>query len=231
MATVAAFQHAFCYILCQGKWLEFYIYNVVTNPTKALGSMPKPIMEFNEKYGTYDITSVVICKEPLSDSLQRIIDSASRGELLKNLKNSQYDDLYHLYANVYLKHSTTGKTKSFRIEKNQRVEVFDTIVPPKGGVKGKCMSVPNIKPNTAWLSFWKNADKNSFRYNSTTYNCQNFLKRRLEEMDLLTPELLEFIIQPIDELIPGAAVLKALASGVTSAASILQNIYVGGEYN
>ena len=204
------------------------LYNVIRNPKEALKSMPKPIWEFNDKYGTYDIISIEICREPLSAGLQNIIDRASGGNLIKTLSNSPYDALYHLYANVYLKHSTTGQTKSFRVEKNQRVEIIDKIVPPKGGVKGKCMGVPNIKPNTAWLDFWKNTDETTWNYNAVKFNCQNFLKRRLEELDLLTPELKDFIMQDIDTLLPGAEVQKSIAKGITDAASILQNIWKGG---
>jgi hypothetical protein len=204
------------------------LYNVIRKPSEALKSMPKPIADFNDKYGTYDIISMEVCREPLSAGLQNIIDRASGGNLMKTLSSSPYDALYHLYANVYLKHSTTGQTKACRVEKNQRVEIFDKIVPPKGGAKGKCMSVPNIKPNTAWLDFWKNTDETTWNYNAVKYNCQNFLKRRLEELDLLTPELKDFIMQDIDTLLPGAEVQKSIAKGITDAASILQNIWKGG---
>ena len=214
-----------------GAWHDWLanLYNVIRNPKEALKSEPKPIWEFNNKYGTYDIISMEVCREPLSAGLQNVIDRASRGDLIKNLASSPYDALYHLYANVYLKHSTTGQTKSFRVEKNQRVEIFDKIVPPKGGVKGKCMGVPNIKPNTAWRDFWKNTDETTWNYSANKYNCQNFLKRRLEELNLLTPELKEFIMQDIDTLLPGAEVQKSIAKGITDAASILQNLWKGGE--
>lgn len=214
-----------------GAWHDWLqnLYNVIRNPKEALKSEPKPIWDFNDKYGTYDIISMEVCREPLSAGLQNIIDRASRGDLIKNLANSPYDALYHLYANVYLRHTTTGQTKSFRVEKNQRVEIFDKIVPPKGGVKGKCMGVPNIKPNTAWIDFWKNTDETTWNYSANKYNCQNFLKRRLEELNLLTPELKDFIMQDIDTLLPGAEVQKSIAKGITDAASILQNIWKGGE--
>jgi len=47
-------------------------------------------------------------------------------------------------------------------------------------------------------------------------------------MNLLTPDLKEFIMQDIEELIPGAEIQKSIAKGVTNLASILQNIYRGG---
>jgi hypothetical protein len=41
------------------------------------------------------------------------------------------------------------------------------------------------------------------------YKCQAFLKTRLEALDLLTPELKEFIMQDIDKLIPGKEIYNA----------------------
>jgi len=208
-------------------WLQ-NLYNVIRKPSEALTSMPKPIWDFNQLYGHYAITSIEVCREPLSSGLQSVIDRASSGTLLKSLKEAKYDALYHLYANIYLKEDNTGKTKTFRIEKNQRVEILDKMPPPKGGVLGKCMSVPNIKPNTPWAKFWQNTNADTWQYSANKNNCQAFLKTRLEALDLLTPELKEFIMQDIDNLIPGKEIQKSIAKGITNAANILQNIYRGG---
>lgn len=210
-------------------WVKNLV-NVVRKPTEALQSMPKPIADFNAIYDNYSIVSIEICREPLSSGLQNIIDRASSGTLLKSLKDANYEALYHLYANVYLRDDKTGKTKSFRIEKNQRVEVFDKISPPKGGKLGECKGVPNIQPKTWWWKFWQNTNADTFQYSANRNNCQAFLKTRLEALGLLTPELKNFIMQDIDKLIPGAEIQKSIAKGITNAASILQNIFVGGEY-
>jgi hypothetical protein len=170
-----------------------------------------------------------VCREPLSAGLQNVIDRASSGTLLKSLKDANYDALYHLYANIYLREDKTGKIKTFRIEKNQRVEILDKMPPPKGGVLGKCMSVPNIKPNTPWAKFFDNTNADTWQYSANKNNCQAFLKTRLEALGLLTPELKEFIMQDIDKLIPGKEIQKSIAKGITNVASILQNIYKGGE--
>lgn len=211
-------------------WLQ-NLYQNIRDPRGQQKFMPKPIREFNDIYEGYNIVSIDICREPLSKGLQNIIDRASRGDLLKNLAKSPYETLFHLYANVYLKDPKTGKTKSFRVEKNQRVEIFDKIVPPKGGPSGKCMSVPNIPPNLPWGRFWDNTDDNTWIYSANRWNCQAFLKTRLEALGLLTPALKEFIMQDIDTILDPVKnkFQISIAKGITDFASIMQNIYKGGE--
>jgi hypothetical protein len=210
-------------------WLQ-NLYENIKDPRGQQKFMPKPIREFNDIYEGYNIVSMEVCREPLSAGLQNIIDRASRGDLFKNLAKSPYETLFHLYANVYLKDPKTGKTKSFRVEKNQRVEIFDKIVPPKGGPSGKCMSVPNIPPNLPWGRFWDNTDDNTWVYSANKWNCQAFLKTRLEALGLLTPALKEFIMQDIDTILDPVKnkFQISVAKGITDFASIMQNIYKGG---
>lgn len=220
-----------------GAWHDWLanLYDVIRKPKEALSKMPKPIWDFNQLYGNYGIVSMEVCREPLSKGLQNIIDRASRGDLIKNLAKSPYEDLFHLYANVYLRNPLTGKTKSFRVEKNQRVEIFDKIVPPKGA-SGKCMGVPNIpivngKPTIAWDKFWDNTDNTTWEYSANKFNCQAFLKTRLETLGLLTPALKEFIMQDIDTILDPVKnkFQISVAKGITDFANIMQNIYKGGE--
>jgi len=210
-------------------WLQ-NLYENIKDPRGQQKFMPKPIREFNDIYEGYNIVSMEVCREPLSAGLQNIIDRASRGDLFKNLAKSPYETLFHLYANVYLKDPKTGKTKSFRVEKNQRVEIFDKIVPPKGGPSGKCMSVPNIPSNLPWGRFWDNTDDNTWIYSANKWNCQAFLKTRLEALGLLTPALKEFIMQDIDTILDPVKnkFQISIAKGITDFASIMQNIYKGG---
>jgi len=222
----------------EGEGVYDWLYNlvdVIRKPKQALGKMPKPIWEFNQKYNNYGFVSMEVCREPLSKGLTNIIDRASRGDLIKNLAKSPYEDLFHLYANVYLKEPLSGKTKSFRIEKNQRVEVFDNIVPPKGA-SGKCMGVPNIPmknglPTLGWFKFWENTDNTTWEYSANKYNCQSFLKSRLEAAGLLTPALKDFILQDIDTILDPVKnkFQISVAKGITDFANIMQNIYKGGE--
>jgi hypothetical protein len=220
-----------------GAWHDWLqnLYDVIRRPKEALGSMPKPIWEHKNEYGSYGIVSIEICREPLSKGLQNIIDRASRGDLIKNLAKSPYEDLFHLYANVYLKNPLTGKTTSFRVEKNQRVEIFNKIVPPKGN-SGKCMGVPNIPmknglPTIGWFKFWDNTDNTTWEYSANRFNCQAFLKTRLETLGLLTPALKEFIMQDIDTILDPVKnkFQISVAKGITNFANIMQNIYMGGE--
>ena len=206
-------------------WLQ-NLYNVITKPKEALSEMPKKIWEFQDEYGDWTVTSWVVCREPLSSGLTKFIDLASRGQLLKNKDRMKYDDIFHLYSNIYLRDSKTGKTKELRLEKNQRVNIFP-IVPYKKG--GSCMSVPNIPSNLIFRTLInKDTDKTTWEYSADRFNCQDFTKKRLEATGLLTEPLRNFVMQDIQELLPDAKIQIQIAKGVTNAASIFENIMQGG---
>jgi hypothetical protein len=206
-------------------WLQ-NLYNVITKPKEALSEMPKRIWEFQDQYGDWTVTSWEVCREPLSSGLTKFIDLASRGQLLKNKERMKYDDIFHLYSNIYLKDSKTGKTKELRLEKNQRVNIFP-IVPYKKG--GKCMSVPNIPSNLLFRTVInKDTDKTTWEYSADRFNCQDFTKKRLEAVGLLTEPLRQFVMQDIQELLPNAKIQIQIAKGVTNAASIIENVLQGG---
>jgi hypothetical protein len=207
-------------------WLQ-NLYNVITKPREALSEMPKRIWEFQDQYGDWTVTSWEVCREPLSSGLTKFIDLASRGQLLKNKERMKYDDIFHLYSNIYLKDPKTGKTKELRLEKNQRVNIFP-IVPYKKG--GKCMSVGNIPKDLIFRTVInKDTDKTTWEYSADRFNCQDFTKKRLEAVGLLTEPLRQFVMQDIQELLPNAKIQIQIAKGVTNAASIFENIMQGGE--
>jgi hypothetical protein len=200
---------------------------VITKPKEALSEMPKRIWEFQDEYGDWTVTSWEVCREPLSSGLTKFIDLASRGQLLKNKDKLKYDDIFHLYSNIYLKDPKTGKTKDLRLEKNQRVNVFP-IVPYKKG--GKCMSVGNIPKDLIFRTLInKDTDKTTWEYSADRFNCQDFTKKRLEAVGLLTEPLRNFVMQDIQELLPNAKIQIQIAKGVTNVASIFENIMQGGE--
>jgi len=207
-------------------WLQ-NLYNVITKPKQALSEMPKRIWEFQDEYGDWNVVSWSVCREPLSSGLTRVIDLATRGQLLKNKDKLNYDDIFHLYSDIYLKDSKTGKTKAIRLDKNARVNI-GSVVPYKKG--GSCMGVGNIPKDLIFRTLInKDTDKNTWEYSSDRFNCQDYTSKRLEAVGLLTEPLRKFIMQDVPALLPDAKIQLQLAKGVTNIASIFENIMQGGE--
>jgi hypothetical protein len=207
-------------------WIK-NLYNVIRRPSDALTGMPKKIRDFTDEYGGWNVVSWSVCREPLSQGLTRVIDLATRGQLLKNKDKLNYDDIFHLYSDIYLKDSKTGKTKAIRLDKNARVNI-GSIVPYKKG--GSCMSVPNIPSNLLFRTLInKDTDKTTWEYSSDRFNCQDYTSKRLEAVGLLTEPLRNFIMQDVPALLPDAKIQLQLAKGVTNIASIFENIMQGGE--
>ncbi len=207
-------------------WIK-NLYNVIRRPSDALTGMPKKIREFTDEYGGWNVVSWSICREPLSLGLQRVIDLATRGQLLKNKDKLNYDDIFHLYSDIYLKDPKTGKTKAIRLDKNARVNI-GSVVPYKKG--GSCMGVPNIPNNLVFDTLInKDTGPQTWQYSSERFNCQDYTSKRLEAVGLLTEPLRNFIMQDVPALLPDAKIQLQLAKGVTNIASIFENIMQGGE--
>jgi len=207
-------------------WIK-NLYNVIRRPSDALTGMPKKIRDFTDEYGGWNVVSWSVCREPLSSGLQRVIDFATRGQLLKNKDKLNYDDIFHLYSDIYLKDPKTGKTKAIRLDKNARVNI-GSVVPYKKG--GKCMGVGNIPKNLVFDTLInKDTDKTTWQYSSERFNCQDYTSKRLEAVGLLTEPLRNFIMQDVPALLPDAKIQLQLAKGVTNIASIFENIMQGGE--
>jgi len=206
-------------------WIK-NLYNVIRRPSDALTGMPKRIRDFTDEYGGWNVVSWSVCREPLSKGLTYVIDLATRGQLLKNKDKLNYDDIFHLYSDIYLKDPKTGKTKAIRLDKNARVNI-GSVVPYKKG--GSCMGVPNIPKNLVFDTLInKDTDKNTYEYSADKFNCQDYTSKRLEAVGLLTEPLRKFIMQDVPALLPDAKIQLQLAKGVTNIASIFENIMQGG---
>ena len=199
--------------------------NVVLNPNKALISIPKPVTDFLQKYGSYKIVSINVCREPLQQMIIKLGDKLTDGKLTENRKNLNYDDVFHLYISLQI--TQGSETKTVLLEKNQRVIVEIKDKQPKVG--GQCVPVrmnKSIDLNTFMMT---NINSNTWLYDAVNFNCQDYVSKRLQSNGMMTPELNTFINQDVNQLLPNK-VLQKIAKGATNIASLLQNIYSGGEY-
>jgi hypothetical protein len=65
------------------------------------------------------IISMLVCRQPISTSINSLLNVLSIGQFNENLKNSPYDRLFHL--SLYI---TVEGNASFVLEKNQRVTFY-----------------------------------------------------------------------------------------------------------
>jgi len=150
----------------------------------------------NEKKNN-KIKKITIYRKPIDTIIKQSLNVLSLGRFLKNLKNSPYDEIYHLYMVIFLDDNI-----NLLLEKNERINL----------VKINTMEVINLNYNKNVQNMeveinneilfidllnktYKNMGVSYFKYSSNQYNCQNFIYNILNSNDLLNEKLEKFIYQ------------------------------------
>jgi hypothetical protein len=114
------------------------------------------------------------------------------------MKESGYDELFHLYMRVEL----DGGQDVVLIEKNQVLNISRWKSDPKDQ---ECMPVPLAGDHTLMelLEGGRKdlGEEDFFIYDAFGRNCQQFVLGILRASKLLTPEIRNFIYQPTTELV------------------------------
>lgn len=142
------------------------------------------------------IISMNVYRKPVQEILKKTLNILSLGQFLKNLQNSPYDDIYHLYSIIILEDKT-----SLILEKNERIlikildyknyyNLTNNIENIKIDLNNKEIKFIDLLNNTKKL-----LGENYFVYDSSIYNCQNFILSILKSNDIYKPEYDIFIYQ------------------------------------
>ena len=188
-------------------------------PSYALEVRPKSVDFLITKKGNLFITKVRICRKPINSYFQKFFNFATFGNWEAVKKKMNYDSVFHLYGKLYL---SDGSYIS--IEKNQRLKILYN--EELSGV-GECTDASGTKQYTVEQMI-KNLEgilgKNTYRYDSTTYNCQNFMSSLTHAIDINKDK---FILQDTAELFGPWS--KYFAKKTTDFASIGDYLYKGGK--
>jgi hypothetical protein len=177
---------------------------------------PPDVRRFVERHGDDVITSLAVCRKPIQSALKSVINSLSFGSLNKALKGKSYDDVFHLYVYLHLR-APSGEESVWRFEKNHVI----TIKRSRSDRGEECRSVKlHEKPLTAG-QLWTNAvdlrGKRLFEYSADRDNCQAFVRDLLLASALHTSELIDFIMQDAQKLVP--SYLRSPAKALTDLAA------------
>lgn len=210
--------------LLKGQGLKDWFknaYSVITNPTKALYTVPKQVSDNLKKYGKYNIRGVYICRVPLQGLTRHLLNFITLGKFSQEAK--KFDEVYHLYAVLHLDNGELLLT-----ERNQRVillpitrkavEIEDFIYLPID----KSLSVNDL------FSSAMRDDALLYHYDPTKHNCQNYVSTLLRSSGLLNENLSNFINQDVKNLVTGVA--YKLSTKTIDIASLLENIVKGGNF-
>jgi len=202
-----------------GKKVENYA-NVVIN---GRNDYPPKVRNILSKYGDNTITSMVIGRTPVPSVLTTALSVASGGVFGKNLKNSSYDTLFHLFLRCELDDGTIVS-----LEKN---EVINSDIDPSIPPNTQTEPIQNIPQGLSLITILDNARKiqggKFFKYSARDNNCQDFILAILNGSNIGNQQDREFVKQDTKQLFGNMSGLRKLSNTITDIGGKVNEITTG----
>ena len=185
---------------------------------------PKVIKDLLDKHGTHMIKKITIVRRPLTRAVENLIRLITLGDYDKQKKKLNYDKMFHLFMVVDYEDG-----QSITIEKNQRVNVYDTKLDDFTDAEYIPINLGRKRINLNDMILPSEEKyRELYRY-SIENNCQRFIYTLLDSVKLLTPQLKKFITQDISTLIINP-VSKKIAQGIIDIAALFDYVVKGGKH-
>ena len=207
--------------------------NQTTKKVKEIGTklingrndLSPSVKKLLSQYGDVPIVKVVIGRHALASPLVSAINAVSGFQFKKNIEDSPYDKLYHLFLKITL----LGNT-NFNLEKT---EVISLTMNPSPDSTDEFMNVDNVQDKNLTLNkilqnCKENMGTNFYTYASASNNCHDFCLACLESNFMGSPSVVDFVKQNTLELFENTGVLKSVANGLTDFAGRLDVLKQGG---
>ena len=178
------------------------------------------LRKFLEQNGKENIVKITVCRKPIMTIIRKTLNLLSFGKLEKNLKQLNYDELFHLFLVLKLSNG-----KSYRLEKSARIQAS------LGGVEGESMEVPIKSP----INVVEFVDKTKRRmgdkfwvYNMVNNNCQVFVDNLLSANGLNNEQIRKFVKQDVETLFKKMPeYTKIIGKAITDVGGVAETIVQG----
>ena len=202
------------------------IKSIIEDPIRV--NAPPYYRSFLEKYGQIKINDIMICKTPIQETFNTILNAVSFGKWEETKNKLNYDQMYHLFMICKLEGGLYA-----RIEKNQVLNC--ALVDPSSYKTAKCIQLTNyygmipINLNQMHQRALNTVGKERlYLYNASSTNCQLFINDLLENSGLMNDNVKQFVLQSADKLISSLPPLvQNFIHGVTNAASFFDHVLYG----
>ena len=173
------------------------------------------VKKFLMKHGNEEITSIEINRKPIRTIMIEVLNFISNNKFKENMKNLNYDKLFHLKMNIRTKNGTY-----FSLEKNEVVKIQSN---PKNDPSSESLNVPNIPAHLTTSKMIENAQQkvgadNLFIYSAQHRNCQHFITDLLKASGINNPSIIDFVKQDIQGLFENTGWLRKIANITTDLA-------------
>jgi hypothetical protein len=140
------------------------------------------------------VESLAVVRTPLQANTEQALSFVTLGQWEEAKRDVAYDSLFHLALIV------NGK---YTIEKDPNPSFSDRV---KATSSSEFMKVGNPPTTTTIMDLLnrtqrKMGNRDYFTYSAFHNNCQTFVMSILSANDVLTPEIRDFVYQPVDELL------------------------------
>jgi len=179
------------------------------------------------------IKNIYIYRKPIQNIIKQSLNVLSFGKFLNNLKKSPYDDIYHLYMVLILDNNNIillEKNERINIKLLKKIELFKLEL-NKNNEKLEILINNDIKLIDLLNNTYKNMGNNFFIYNSSSYNCQNFVLNILKSNNLYDIKYEKFIYQNPVYFFHKLNYLKNINNTITNIGSKVDLIIKGSGLN
>jgi hypothetical protein len=166
----------------------------VFNPSSKYNNISTETLK---KYGNTIIKSLTVYRTPIQETINIALNLFTLGQWEKAKKKYGYDKLFHLalVADIGGKNIIIEKNEVVNISTEYKVDTLTETYPVSlGGQKITIFDLLEKTRNTI-------GDKQFFTYDALYNNCQDFLINILKTWGLNSKNVIEFIKQPIGQLI------------------------------
>jgi len=189
------------------------------------------IQKFLSEYGEHKITHIYVYRKPIQKILNYYLNLTSSFQIVKNLKESNYDDIFHLFMIV-----KCDNGEYVLIEKNDILNINLINIDAVNNAE----NVENIKIN--YMSYvlsindlLNNTLKNIgeyefFNYNSLNLNCQKFILDILRSNKLYNEKDKNFIYQNPYKIYNKTGLLSYINKKITDLSASIKIIKGEGIY-
>ena len=174
---------------------------------------PPKVRNILKKYGSEVIVSYKLKRTPVSKLLTTALSAVSLGEFGERLKNSEYDELFHLFLEL-----TTASGKKISVEKNEVINLeVSPPTRPKEEVEDITSNIPDgLTINELMNNTNKRMGSSFFDYSAKSNNCQHFIINILNANNIGDESNREFVKQDTDFLFENLPYLRKISNTVTT---------------
>ena len=216
---------------------------VLTEGIRKHGSpqFRRTLAEFSE----YEIESIYIGRHPVKRAIQYLANLITLGQLEKNKKLLNYDDIYHLYMLIRVRKSIskTNATNVDVIIKLHKEEVVELVqldramyealqAPEHQGFAVPLTSLMHIPFGQFMQRAIQLQGESFWSYDAIKNNCQNFIMSTLRANGIgLSKQQITFIRQDAFTLVGKSPIMSSILKRITDLGAIAHRVRYGTGFN